>query len=217
VLKGRPGPWRRAHEAPCRSHHRCPDRHRASGTVGSIFLRPICASNAAVVARARVNYAGRSLGLAEALVQDGHGRVLGHATTRCFLFDSGVRDGGATDVAPPGRDVDEPTCDPYLRPVRGGPVPDVVWAERSRLEVIEGFRNRELPVLPVSHFFGLRVLSAEAGRILMPARPRQSPDRGSSTRSSRTPRRRSGRRPSASRPSCSAARSPARAPRSARR
>jgi len=168
VRKGRPGPWRRAHEAPCRSHHRCPDRHRASGTVGSIFLRPICASNAAVVARARVNYAGRSLGLAEALVQDGHGRVLGHATTRCFLFDSGVRDGGATDVAPPGRDVDEPTCDPYLRPVRGGPVPDVVWAERSRLEVIEGFRNRELPVPPVSHFFGLRVLSAEAGRILIP-------------------------------------------------
>src|SRR5262249_44195504 len=87
------------------------------------------------------------------------------ATTRCFLFDTGVRDGGTTDLPPPATEADEPTCDPHLRPVRGGPVPDAVWAERSGLEGIEGFRNGDLPVPPVSHFSGLRIVGAEAGRI----------------------------------------------------
>jgi uncharacterized protein (TIGR00369 family) len=131
------------------------------------FVRPVCVRSGAIVARARVSYAGRSLGLAEALVEGGDGRVLGHATTRCFLFDTGVRDGGAgaTDATPRATGADELSVDPYLRPVRGTTVPDTVWAERSGLEVIQGIRSGELPAPPVSRLFGLRLVSAEAGRL----------------------------------------------------
>ncbi|TMB23761.1 MAG: PaaI family thioesterase [Deltaproteobacteria bacterium] len=131
------------------------------------FLRPVCVRSGAIVARARIMYARRSLGLAEALVEDGHGRVLGHATTRCFLLDTGVRDGGAgaTDAQPLATGAEELSADPYLRPVRGAAVPDAVWNERSGLEVIQGILSGELPAPPVSRLFGLRLVGAEAGRM----------------------------------------------------
>jgi uncharacterized protein (TIGR00369 family) len=131
------------------------------------FLRPVCVRSGAIVARARLIYAGRSLGLAEALVEDGDGRVLGHATTRCFLLDTGVRDDGAgvPDAQPPAPGAEALGADPYLRPVRGAAVPDAVWAERSGLEVIQGILSGELPAPPVWRLFGLRFVSAEAGRM----------------------------------------------------
>jgi len=122
------------------------------------FLRPVCVRSGAIVARARIMYA---------LVEDGHGRVLGHATTRCFLLDTGVRDGGAgaTDAQPLATGAEELSADPYLRPVRGAAVPDAVWNERSGLEVIQGILSGELPAPPVSRLFGLRLVGAEAGRM----------------------------------------------------
>src|SRR5262249_53676525 len=131
------------------------------------FLRPVCVRSGAIVARARLTYVGRSLGLAEALVEDGAGLVLGHATTRCFLLDTGVRDDGtaATDSQASAPGAEELGSDPYLRPVRGAPVPGAVWAERSGLEVIRGILAGELPVPPVWRLFGLRFVSAEAGRM----------------------------------------------------
>lgn len=49
------------------------------------FLRPVTVAGGQLIARARSIDVGRSLGLAEATIEDGQGRLIAHATTRCFI------------------------------------------------------------------------------------------------------------------------------------
>src|SRR5918999_1625719 len=49
------------------------------------FLRPVDVSSQRLIARARPIEVGRTLGLAEAIVEDIHGRLIAHSTTRCFV------------------------------------------------------------------------------------------------------------------------------------
>jgi uncharacterized protein (TIGR00369 family) len=82
------------------------------------FLRPIGVSSSHLIARARPIEIGRSLGLAEALVEDGHGRIVAHCTTRCFVVSMDSPD---SIEEPP--EVKEPvydTPDPYERRFQTG-------------------------------------------------------------------------------------------------
>jgi hypothetical protein len=44
-------------------------------------------SSGTLVGRGQLIHATRTLGLSEATIADGHGRLLGHATSRCMLFE----------------------------------------------------------------------------------------------------------------------------------
>jgi acyl-coenzyme A thioesterase PaaI-like protein len=50
------------------------------------FLRTPTTRCQTIIARSRLIHASRSLGLSEATIEDGRGRLLGHATSRCVLF-----------------------------------------------------------------------------------------------------------------------------------
>jgi uncharacterized protein (TIGR00369 family) len=48
------------------------------------YLRPVNTDSVQLIARARPIDVGNRVGLAEAMIEDGHGRLVAHATTRCF-------------------------------------------------------------------------------------------------------------------------------------
>ena len=50
------------------------------------FVRPATIRNGTIIGRSRLIHSTRSLGLSEAILEDAHGRLLGHATSRCMLF-----------------------------------------------------------------------------------------------------------------------------------
>ena len=60
----------------------------ASSQLSVNFLRPATIRSERLVGRARLIHSTRSLGLAEANIEDGTGRLLGHATSRCVLTRS---------------------------------------------------------------------------------------------------------------------------------
>jgi uncharacterized protein (TIGR00369 family) len=120
------------------------------------FLRPLEADGGQVSARGRLVHGGRSLGVAELLIEDGQARPVAHGTTRCFVLD-------ALDVPPVDLDdlprIDEPAfdpTDPYLRPVAGAPLPQDVWDRMAGLEIMHALIAGELDPPPITHLTGLR-------------------------------------------------------------
>lgn len=127
------------------------------------FLRPLDADGGQVAARGRLVHAGRSLGVAELVIEDSRARPVTHGTTRCFFLDP-------LDVPPP--DVDElrrfgprtfDDDDPFRRPVAGSPLPQETWDHMSGLDVMRGFIAGDLPPPPISHLTGLRPVHADEG------------------------------------------------------
>ena len=110
------------------------------------FLRPVDVRSERLIARARPIEVGRTLGLAEGLVEDVHGRLVAHCTTRCFVIS----------MDPPKVEGDPPTVeekhyeepDPYLRPVPGGAVDPSHWDEKSFTEILEMQISGELDPPP---------------------------------------------------------------------
>lgn len=127
------------------------------------FLRPLEADGGQVAARGRLVHAGRSLGVAELVIEDSRARPVTHGTTRCFFLD-------AMEVPPP--EVDElprfpfpvfEDDDPFRRPVAGSPLPQEVWDRMSGLEVMRAFIAGDLPAPPISHLTGLRPIEGSEG------------------------------------------------------
>jgi uncharacterized protein (TIGR00369 family) len=127
------------------------------------YLRPVTAESGTLVCRGRLILAGRSLGLSECVVEDGRGRLVAHATSRCVVFPSM----GPPPAEPPALPaVEHPayeTPDPYLRPVSGDSLPQEVWDRMSGLEIMRGLILGDLPAPPISHLTGLRVTEAGEG------------------------------------------------------
>jgi uncharacterized protein (TIGR00369 family) len=94
----------------------------------------------ATVARSRLVHAHGSVGLSEATVTDGHGRLLAHGTSLCF-------------IPPPFSPAPEPPAAlaPFEPPVHDTPDP---WDRAPEDEV---------PGAPVGHLTGLRVVAAAGG------------------------------------------------------
>lgn len=128
------------------------------------FLRPVDVHSERLIARARPIEIGRRLGLAEALVEDGRGRLVAHCTTRCFVIsmDSPELDGAPPTVSLPSYD----TPDPYLRPIAAGSVDPERWDRMTFMEILELQRSGEVPLPPFTLLLGGGDVRAEPGRFM---------------------------------------------------
>lgn len=126
------------------------------------FLRPATMGCGQFVGRGRLIHATRSLGLAEAVMQDGRGRLLGHATSRCVL----VRADRAMlpPAAPPAR------TGALLETLRGEVEGDVLgqefWDSTDGLEVVRRIASGAIRP-PVSLLFDWRGVEAREGEFTM--------------------------------------------------
>jgi uncharacterized protein (TIGR00369 family) len=125
------------------------------------FLRPITVGSGQLIARARPIEVGRTVGLAEGLVEDAQGRIVAHCTTRCFIMsiDAPSATGGIPDVHEPTFD----TPDPYLRPVPPGSVDPTLYDDKPFLEVFDARIGSDRPPPPFTELFGIHHPVAEAG------------------------------------------------------
>jgi uncharacterized protein (TIGR00369 family) len=141
-----------------------PGRPYTTSDLSLLFLRPLAADGGPITARGRLIHAGDSLAVSEALIEDGAGRPVAHATTRCFLLP-------AIDPLPdpsglPSGPGPEPLADdPYLRPVVGRPLTQAEWDRMPGLQIMEGLRDGRLPAPPICHLTGLRLVEAEEGAV----------------------------------------------------
>ncbi|MFN2590890.1 MAG: PaaI family thioesterase [Actinomycetota bacterium] len=126
-------------------------------------FRPVGTDSGTLVAKGRLIHSGRSLGLSEVRIEDGHGDLVAHGTSRCFIFPP------IAPPSPPPEDlprIEMPrfdTPDPYLRPSPGSIVPQEVWDRHSGLEVMRAHLDGDLPPPPIHFLTGLRPTAAEEG------------------------------------------------------
>ena len=142
----------------------------ASSQLSINYLRPATLRSESLIGRARLAHSTRSLGLAEALMEDGRGRLLAHATSRCVLFRGDPSALGSRTNAPPSASVDVP--DPYLRPVEGDVLGQEFWDGTPGVEAVRRIAEGTLRP-PVSLLFDWRGVEAREGEftMAMPASP----------------------------------------------
>ena len=101
------------------------------------YLRPVRVDAGKLIARARLIDLGRSQGTAEALIEDGDGRILAHATTRCFVRSIEPQD-LTFEPSPEAQAGEGP--DPFERPLP----PDLAYdvSDLSHLSGLEIVRRR---------------------------------------------------------------------------
>lgn len=136
------------------------------------YLRPAFPDGRTLTAKGRVIHAGRSLALSEAVVTDGDGRELAHATSRCFIFPPAQPPLPKPVDLPILEDPAYDTPDPYLREPEGA----VLGAEVEALSGAELWRRcvaGELPRPPIYHLTGAQPVAAGEGTTTwtMPASP----------------------------------------------
>ncbi|HEY6202985.1 MAG TPA: PaaI family thioesterase [Candidatus Limnocylindria bacterium] len=125
------------------------------------FLRPATIRSQSLIARARLIHSTRSLGLAEATIEDGRGRLLGHATSRCVLFP-----GNPAHMSARQYPQSSSMPDPYLREVEGDVRGQEFWDSTPGIEVMRQtaaglFRP------PVFLLVGLRGVEAREGELTL--------------------------------------------------
>jgi uncharacterized protein (TIGR00369 family) len=125
------------------------------------FLRPATIKSQSIIGRARLIHSTRSLGLAEATIEDGRGRLLGHATSRCVLFPA-----NAAQMSP--RQYRHPSSlpDPYLREVEGDVRGQEFWDSTPGIDIMRQtaaglFRP------PVFELMGMRGVEASEGEMTL--------------------------------------------------
>ena len=128
-------------------------------------IRPTGASGGNLIARGRLIHAGRSMALSEATVEDGEGRVVAHATSRCFIFPPVV---SPPPPPPEFATVEEPDdlhAPPYQRPPQGEVLGQDVYNRFSGLDVFRAQLSGDLPGPPISHLTGLRPVDVAEGEV----------------------------------------------------
>jgi uncharacterized protein (TIGR00369 family) len=141
----------------------------ATSELSISFLRPGTIRSQVLIGRGSIIHATRSLGLSEAYVEDGRGRLLAHATSRCVL----------APIPPTGADrrerlsiPDAVEPAPYLTPAEGEVEGQAFWDSTPGIEVMRRYVSGAF-VPPVFRFFGLRGVALSDGEmtIAMPASP----------------------------------------------
>jgi uncharacterized protein (TIGR00369 family) len=131
------------------------------------FLRVPTTRSGTIIGRGRLIHGTRTLGLAEATLEDARGRLLGHASSRCVLFrvDPEILAARRAATAPPSD-----LADPYLREVegdvRGAEYWDVTPGLTAMQEMVDGTF-----LAPCLRLTGMRALEAREGemKLAMPA------------------------------------------------
>jgi uncharacterized protein (TIGR00369 family) len=131
------------------------------------FLRASTIRSQTIIGRGRLIHATRSLGLAEATLEDGRGRLLGHSSSRCVFFHLDPELLAARQL--PEAPVSDQT-DPYLREVEGDVLGQEYWDATPGLTVMQQVAEGTF-VPPCFRLLGLRGIEAREGAmtVAMPA------------------------------------------------
>ena len=127
------------------------------------FLRAPTIRSQTIIGRGRLIHASRSLGLAEATLEDGRGRLLGHSSSRCVFFRLDPEMLGAPN--PPEAPAPAET-EPYLREVEGDVFGQEYWDSTPGLTIMQQVVDGTF-VPPCFHLFGLRGIEAREGAMTM--------------------------------------------------
>lgn len=120
------------------------------------FVRPATTSSGAIVGRARLLHSTRTQGISELSLDDGHGRLLAHGTSRGMLVELGGW------PAPPPAQPEDGSPDPFERRVVGDVLDQAFWDTHSGKEFARGFVAGDyLP--PVCHLTGIAWTDCDEG------------------------------------------------------
>ena len=127
------------------------------------FLRAATIRSQTIIGRGRLIHATRSLGLAEATLEDARGRLLGHSSSRSVLYRADPEILAARHL-PEARASD--LAEPYLREVEGEIFGQEYWDTTAGLTVMQQFRDEKyLP--PCFRLLGMRAVEAREGTMTM--------------------------------------------------
>src|SRR5436190_17458582 len=143
-----------------------PGQGMTTAELSMSFLRPVVPkAGAAITGSGQLIHRGRSLGISEAFLFDDDDQLISHGTTRCTVFPPvdplPEPPDDPADVAqePPGGDPN----DPLRRDVEGEVLPQDEFARRGGLDFLRGVISGELPLPPIYHLTGLRLIEAAEG------------------------------------------------------
>lgn len=126
------------------------------------FLRAATVRSQTIIGRGRLIHTTRSLGLAEATMEDARGRLLGHASSRCLLFRADPEILAARHLPEvPASDLTEP----YAREVEGEVYGQEYWEATPGLTVMQQVVDGKLP--PCFRLLGVRGVEAQEGAMTM--------------------------------------------------
>ena len=127
------------------------------------FIRPATPASDRLVARARLIHSGSRQGLSDGLVEDVHGRLLAHATSRCVLRRLPFDPPDPPDPLPSVEATEYETPDPYLRPVEGTVISQEEWDATPGLELVQSWLKEERATPPVCQLAGWRLVEVDEG------------------------------------------------------
>lgn len=136
----------------------------ASSELSVNFLGPATIRSQTLIGRGRLIHSTRSLGLAEATIEDGRGRLLGHATARCVMLPaglSGLGSGPRLAASAPSE-----LAEPYLRAVEGDVLGQEFWDATPGIEAVRRIASGALRP-PVMLLFDWRGVEANEGEFVM--------------------------------------------------
>lgn len=135
------------------------------------YVRPLAVDGRDITCRARTVMVGKTLGLADCVIEDADGRMIATGSTRCFIFPP---------LGPPPDEL--PDLGPYVPPAyerpppferapRGETLAQEVWDSASGLEIMVGHIEGSLPGPPFSRLTGAHPVEADEGSctFVMPA------------------------------------------------
>jgi uncharacterized protein (TIGR00369 family) len=131
------------------------------------FLAPARPSSGRLVATGTIIDVGRRQGLSEARVEDAHGTLLAHATSRCVLQPMPFDPPDPPEEFPSLDPVSFDSPDPYERPAEGEIVPQRMWDELSGLDLVHLWEKGDRPTPPNCSLLGLRFVEASEGHVVL--------------------------------------------------
>ncbi|HET9847453.1 MAG TPA: PaaI family thioesterase [Candidatus Dormibacteraeota bacterium] len=134
------------------------------------FLRPAGIRSETLIARGHLIHETRSTGLSEASIEDGRGRLLAHATSRCILTP--IPAAVAQALTQQESAVTPLAVDPapYLTPAQGDVYGQEVWDTTPGIDLMRRFVDGQFspPVFRLMGIRGIRLADGEM-TIAMPA------------------------------------------------
>ena len=127
------------------------------------FLRVPTIRSRTIVGHGRLIHATRSLGLSEATLGDARGRLLGHASSRCVLFELDPEMLAARQLPEAAA---SPLPDPHLREVEGQVYGQEYWNVTPGLVAMQQVADGSF-VPPCFRLMGLRGVEAHEGEMTM--------------------------------------------------
>lgn len=133
------------------------------------FLRPAGIGSEVIIGRGHLIHETRTTGLSEATIEDGRGRLLAHATSRCILSPIPAEVAAALAQQKPAA-MSPGRAAPYLAPAEGEVYGQEVWDTTAGIDLMRRFVEGGFSP-PVFRLLGIRGVSLADGEmtLAMPA------------------------------------------------